>query len=141
MFHKLAGTIQTAEAEFKEGPPEVHPISTDDQFRGLLEEAFPIPPLADRVDTLFPKKQKRYGHSLSPRPPLRHGTRTQTPAQKRRSGKSRSGKSTALAENAKTQLTITSPRKDAYPSSMDSEDFGSDIVITEIYQKPKNDDR
>jgi hypothetical protein len=136
LFYRLTGTIETATAEFKDGIPDVPIISTDEQFRGLLSVAALIPSLVSRVDELFPKKQKRLGQIMSPRV-LRRGMKTQTPAQRRKGGKARSGKSTGLAENAmKAQLIIASPFKDPDFHSMDSEELGSDIIITEIFEKP-----
>jgi hypothetical protein len=141
LFHKLTGTIETTEAELKEELPDIPITSTDEQFLGFLSASDAIPSLPARVDALFPKKHKRTGQTSSPRV-LRRGAKTQTPAQKRKGGKSRSGKSSGLADNSsQIPFTIGSPGRDAYPPSMDSEELGSDIVVTEIYEKPNKKSR
>jgi hypothetical protein len=132
-FHKVRGTIETVETESNESLADTQPISNDDQFQALVGHAVGIPGLTQRVEELFPKKQKRT--QVSPPRPLGRGSKFQTPGQRRKARRSRSGKS-GLSEN-QTQLRISSPKKGSVSISMDSEDFGSDIVVTDVFEKVK----
>jgi hypothetical protein len=122
VFHKLSGTLETANAETGADPPEVPTAPTDDQFLELVGQGGNIPPLPDRVEELFPKKKK----VTSPRPLARRTPRPQTPS-RRRTGKTRSGKT--------TPLRIGSPPRDG--GVIDSDDLGSDIVVTDVYERPR----
>jgi hypothetical protein len=122
LFHKLAGTLKTASAETGAPPSEIPTGPTDDQFLELVGQGATIPPLPERVEELFPKKKK----VTSPRPLARRSPKPQTPA-RRRTGKTRSGKA--------TPLRIGSPPR--YGAAIDSDDLGSDIVITDVFEKPR----
>jgi hypothetical protein len=131
-FNKVRGTIETVETESTESLADTPPINNEDQFQILIGQGTTIPNLPDRVEELFPKKQKR---TMSPPRPLGRGTKLQTPGQRRKTRKPRSGKS-GLSEN-QSQLRISSPKKGALSISMDSEDFGSDIVVTDVFERVK----
>jgi IS5 family transposase len=127
--------------EGADAPPDIAAHDTDDLFHELLSERPPIAPLRDRVDLLFPKKRKKTGQTTSPRTPLRRSAKAQS-GQRRKGGKAQAGRAAparaanqAPAEAGGAALRILSPPRG--PRAAESDDYGSDIVITEIIEKQK----
>jgi hypothetical protein len=153
LFHKLTATQEVVKSEKHDELPNIPAISTDEQFHELIGAGPKIPPLPERVEQLFPKKKKKSGQTTSPRAIIKRGQKSVT-SQRRRGGKSH-GRESPQPETPATRLETADDQLESPPDleeesglkiaspprgggkQLDSDELGSDILITEIIEKEK----
>jgi hypothetical protein len=138
-WFEMRATLTTIETESFEPIPQVRVISPDDQFDELLSATAASIPFKDRVDHLVATRVKRPAQTPSPRVAQKRGGRPQTPLQKRPTRPPKSGRTTPVPAEKRMGspvLTIPSPRTKRQ-DPLESEDLMSDIIVTEVIEKPK----
>jgi hypothetical protein len=131
LFHKFAFTFEVADNEFPTGKSDIPVFNPDEVFHELIGAGATIGLLPARVEELFPKKKKKSGQTTSPRGVLRRSAKGQS-GSRRRAGKTPVGKG---GQSGNSAIRISSPPRQG--RGLESDDLGSDIVITEIIDKRK----
>jgi hypothetical protein len=137
-WFEFTATLTTIETESFDAVPQVPIQSTDDHFEGLLASAAAVVPFKERVDHLVATRLKRPAQTPSPRVAQKRSGKPQTPLQKRPTRPPKSSRTTPVPVEKTMRspvVTIASPRKKPQDHT-ESEEL-SDIIVTEVIEKPK----